>query len=667
MLASDAKYRPDIDGLRAIAILSVVIFHAFPMIMPSGFVGVDVFFVISGYLIGGIILSDLATAKFSFLQFYKRRIRRLLPALLVVYCATVLIGVAFLAPDDFNTLTYTLRASVLLGSNFAFANRTGYFDQTASTSPLIHTWSLSVEEQFYLVIPLLLWLVGRRYPHSAGPILIGLAALSFVATVHGAFVYPDKAFFLPHTRAWELFVGVILARYQLLEGTHAGTRTVIGGVGVLAIVLGIWLPDDFGSLNNLVHVALACAGAAALIESGRFEPGPWSRVLSMRPLVYIGLISYPLYLWHWPLLVYSHMFISGQNVELANGAILLAAFALADLTRRLVEMPLRFRLKLGTSAIYASFAAVSAVLVGFSVVSEATKGLPIRFAGPIRAVFATENEWKGSERLKCMSVVETRRLDDRAAPTSPCRLGSDKKPISVVLWGDSHAAAMQPGLSKWLESGGLSGVAVTFNCHPVDLRPSPDGAVICASGRKAILESFLNSEATTLFLVMRWNRQVEGPMPLEPGYRPISDQEKDTRADALSTQLHDLAVAVTAKSKRLVLTYTVPEIPFDVPDTMGVRLNLGLPLPLGPEASEVLKERERTNKAIHKALDEFAVHYVDPMPTFCTDRCAVERNGTPLYFDNNHLSIASTDIIVQMFDSQLGDSFAAQMKGAELE
>ena len=664
MADASSQYRPDTDGLRALAILSVLGFHAFPTVVLNGFIGVDVFFVISGYLIGGIIISKLAIGNFSFLEFYKRRIRRLLPALAVVYLATVLIGAVFLAPGDFNTLTYTLRGSVLLSSNFAFAARTGYFDPAASTSPLIHTWSLSVEEQFYLVIPLLLWFAARRNARMSGAILIALACLSFTLAIHGAISYPAKAFFLPHTRAWELLIGVLLARYPLLAWCSTGGRMVIGILGLLAIALAIWAPVELGPLQNLAHATLACLGAGALIESGRYGTTLVSSLMAAPPFVYIGLISYPLYLWHWPLLVYSRMFVSGQNEAIANGIMSIAAFILADLTRRFVEVPLRFRFSFTTRGVYTAFVASTLVFVAFSLINEATKGLPIRFSGPVRAVLDIQNEWRGSQRLQCMSINGTNAIADRSGAENPCRMGRRDAPISVVLWGDSHGAAMQPGLSDWLERNGLGGVAVTFNCHPVEVRAAgEEGFRNCDEGRNQILESFLSSSATTLVLAMRWNRQVEGPMPMERGYRPISDAVKDARAAELHDQLKALAEQVTSHGKRLVFVYTVPEMNFDVPDGMGVRMHLGMAMPQGPSVDQVLAERERTMKAIRGGLQGFEVNFVDPLQAFCTERCQIQANGAPLYFDNNHLSIAAENIVFDMFDSQLPRSSSGPQAG----
>ena len=395
MSDSRAQYRKDIDGLRAVAILSVVLFHAFPVWLPNGFVGVDIFFVISGYLIGGIILAELAEARFTSLTFYKRRIRRLLPALAVVYVATLAIGALVLAPGDFSTLTLSMRASVLLVE--LLLRRPHRLFRPGRLGGAVRPYLVAVRRRAVLSSRSpALWALHRFWARATGPVLIGLAVLSFGLAVHGGAHYPAKAFFLPHTRAWELLLGVILARYQPLKSASAGARTTLGFVGLAVMVGSMGLNGSTADLFPQMHILLPCLAAVALIEANRYGMAAPGFVLASPPLVYVGQISYPLYLWHWPLLVYVRMLGGNQGQEWLVIAAVAAAFLLADLTRRWVEAPIRFGIPPAgrTRTIYSGFAAISVVLIGFSLVSEATKGLPQRFSLPIRAVFAAANEWR---------------------------------------------------------------------------------------------------------------------------------------------------------------------------------------------------------------------------------------------------------------------------------
>ena len=339
MLSSpSSKYRPDIDGLRAIAVMLVVIFHAFPEAMPGGFIGVDIFFVISGFLITGIIVRELDQKRFSLLAFYNRRIRRIFPALIVVLCVTLVLGWLWMLPAAYAQLSSDVFASAAFFANIALLLQSGYFDIESAKKPLLHLWSLGIEEQFYLVWPLLLMLVARlRLRMLTAVSVVGMA--SFVLNVALIGSNPVATFYLPFTRAWELLAGAALACgwNQISQTGAASNRRALFGVLLIATAAAVL---DTKSAFPGWWAMLPVAGAALLLSA----PAAWfcQALLASPPMVWVGLISYPLYLWHWPLLVFCGIIKFAPLTLLERGLVVGLSFALAWATYRFIEIPFRF-------------------------------------------------------------------------------------------------------------------------------------------------------------------------------------------------------------------------------------------------------------------------------------------------------------------------------------
>lgn len=440
----EAAYRRDIDGLRAIAVLSVVAFHAFPGLLPGGFVGVDVFFVISGYLISGVISKQLAAGRFTFRDFYARRIRRILPALLVVLAACYAFGWIALLPGEYQQLSKHIAAGMGFVSNFALWNEAGYFDASASAKPLLHLWSLGIEEQFYLVWPLCLWGFAKLR-RSAMTLVIVVGVVSFainLATIHMA---PVAAFYSPLSRFWELQAGCLLAVLtQNREPNRNPMPRVVADLvsiaGAVALALSI----------ALFNIKIAFPGWWALLPTGGtfllIASGPESwfsrNVLSRTALVWIGLISYPLYLWHWPILSFASIVEIGTPPVGIRIAAVFASGALAFATYRLIEKPIRF----GAPRPYKIPALVAlSVLVGIiGYVTYARSGLPARFPPEVREVANFHYEFKADARsTDCWLSAE--QPYNGFAPF--CTDTSASRDLAI-LWGDSHAARLYPGLKQ---------------------------------------------------------------------------------------------------------------------------------------------------------------------------------------------------------------------------
>lgn len=281
------QYLSYIDGLRALAVTYVVLFHAFPLVFPGGFLGVDIFFVISGFLIGRQIVTEIRSGTFSFIHFYMRRIRRLFPALFVVYIATLIVGGLILPPSEFSALTLTLRASLLLVSNFHFANRTGYFDEDGSASPLLHTWSLSVEEQFYLVAPIIIYFVMKHRPSWLISIIYLLFLLSIISSLLSFHRNPEKAFFLTHARVWEILLGIYIAMYSPPPRISA-LRSFVGGAALIVILTLVFVPIDHLSTDIQIKTFVICGATALLISSVNHSSSQFISILSHRYLLSVG-------------------------------------------------------------------------------------------------------------------------------------------------------------------------------------------------------------------------------------------------------------------------------------------------------------------------------------------------------------------------------------------
>ena len=484
------RYRADIDGLRALAVVLVVAFHAWPALVPGGFVGVDVFFVISGFLISGILVSALHEQRFSFTDFYVRRVRRIFPALVVVLVASYAIGWFVLFADDYQRLARHIRAGVLFVSNFALWSEAGYFDGAADTKPLQHLWSLGVEEQFYLAWPLLLWLAWRwriRPLWLTAVLLVGSLGLNLVS------IRTDlvSTFFSPLTRFWQLLAGAMLACLPYEPAVEQAWRRVIpsddrgrgrlanagSAVGLTLIVLAVVF------INQNTHypggwALLPTVGAFLIIASG---PHAWlnRKWLSQPAAVWLGLISYPLYLWHWPLLSFARIS-TGETPSLAvRGGIVLLSVGLAWLTYVVLEKPVRFG-TLRRVAVPLLSTAMMAIL-GVAQYTVRSEGLIERAIS--RSDTAHFLQYYDRMHKQGISAAYRQECDFMDWPTGRLRDAIDASCTEAgangtwFLWGDSYAQALSQGLRSVLPPGVRLSQVTTSLCRPdtVDYDGVPDG------------------------------------------------------------------------------------------------------------------------------------------------------------------------------------------------
>ena len=456
---SAQHWRNDITGLRALAVLPVLLFHAFPSALPGGFFGVDVFFVISGYLIAGIIFRGLSAGTFSFADFYAKRIKRILPTLILVILASAAVGWRALSATEYATLGKHMYSSILFFQHFRLMDA-GYFDIGSHAKPLLHLWSLAIEEQFYILFPILcalLWRYGKRPAPILGAAVLLISACSFVLCL--AAQDPTWRFYFPGCRCWEIGAGATLAYLEVFPGFNAArfdarTQNILSVGGFVAIVTAmaaydtsIPSPSAFNLLPVLGAVAIIAAGSRALINR---------TLLAWRPMTFIGLISYALYLWHWPIISFLHITIP-QAPAGYFAAALCAAFLLAVCSYFLVENPVRRTKRTRPTLIALLLLAIGCVLIGQTL--RKVEGVPSR---PIAQRFAFQSDWS------FLDITQPKRLGD-----IEIRSTGNEYPNRILFLGDSHVEQYAPRVKRLTQQFKTDATFLTF------------GGCLLASGKKA--------------------------------------------------------------------------------------------------------------------------------------------------------------------------------------
>jgi peptidoglycan/LPS O-acetylase OafA/YrhL len=516
------KYRADVDGLRAIAVLLVIGFHSFPSVFKGGFVGVDIFFVISGYLITTIIFGSLEKNSFSFVEFYGRRIKRIFPALILVLAGCFAFGWFVLLPGEFKQLGKHIAGGAGFISNLILWNESGYFDNAAEAKPLLHLWSLGVEEQFYIVWPMLLWLAWKtRFNLLA--ITIAVAALSFmlnIGTVRGNTV---TAFYSPQTRFWELMLGSLLSnvlphrlrtftRFKhtvemwLSRSTYAKTvalneisiRNAMSVSGVALILISAFIVTKASQFPGWLAL-LPTLGTMLVISAGL---NAWLNrvILSNRMLVLIGLFSYPLYLWHWPLLSFARIIVMGTPSPEIRILSIIASIFLAWLTYRFYEKPIRSEKYSAAKIITLSILMVSVGYAGYK--SYQLGGLPFRFPKIVQEITTFEYDYSKAYRERtCFLDPEQTYSDFKYCETR----GEDPHKSSLLLWGDSFSAHLYPG---YKESYGKTYNVIqrtASGCPPI-LGLNIDDRPNCKDINDQIFELIKSRRPEKIILAAEWPR-----------------------------------------------------------------------------------------------------------------------------------------------------------------
>jgi len=625
---SSFKYRPDIDGLRALAVLPVLLYHA-KLGCTGGFVGVDVFFVISGYVISSLILKEVAAGSFSMVNFWERRIRRIMPALSVVVTAALAAGWLFYLPDDFAFLGKSLISQAVMAANiFFWRSGTHYFDHGTENKSLLHTWSLAVEEQFYLIFPLLLVFLLRSQPRSWRRWILGIAIVSLAISVMGCYMpqYERLSFYMLPSRAWELLVGALAAAgsKRLTAGKLVGES--FGFLGLALIVWSVFFYTDSTRFPGLGALP-PCIGTALIIASSDARVSIVGRLLSFRPFVFVGLISYPLYLWHWPLLIWAK-YLTGYELSTATRIeLLLASFLLAVLSWKFVETPFRQRRWLGERSQIFKFAGFT--LGMFFVMGSAVyicKGFPARFSAQALA-FASAQNSQGFQDQTDLERAKAGRFTELGSASS-------SQPIHVLLWGDSHAKSIAPALDtlckEYSQRGVMSAYGATapvlnfISTNPGSLRErSPKVAELVAAFVAA-------QHIKNVVITARWNTY------------PDSAEFKENLIHTVRTLMNSGAHVYVLKD--------VPNCGFNVPRITALNALRGIDLEALGTTKEQHQKSEAALEPTFEKLAELGATVMDPSDLFLTSRGSyrIIKDGELLYVDSNHLSLKGAALLVPL-------------------
>ena len=631
------QYRPDVDGLRAVAVLSVVSFHLFKRALPGGFLGVDMFFVLSGYLISAIIWAEAREGRFSVVRFYDRRIRRIMPALLLLLLIATLVSAGALLPNDLVGYGKSLLATVVFAANFYFWRDTDYFAAAAEQKPLLHIWSLGVEEQFYILFPLVLILLTRYLPRRAIYAIALLTFASFGANVLALFAGAGlPAFYLLPTRAWELGAGALLALLPARASPDNATAVLAACAGAILIAGGIVHPLDE---DWFVPAAVpAVAGTALLVLAGRHDRSPVNRLLRWRPLVFIGLISYSLYLWHWPIIVFLQYYLVRELRPLEVAAALGLMLACAAASWWFVERPFRNkRMPIGTVRFAAAVGVM--VLTAAAAVLVRSAGLPGRLSAEAAAINQAVDT-----NFRCPVADYMKFGRSRACGMNlPSRNPAD---ADAILLGNSHAQMYAPVWTSILAAHGQAGLLVPANgCLPtVQVNISLE----CTEVARAALAGISTlARASTVIIGLTW--QHPSHELLDAGGREVDNTEDR----ALIAALDDLIDGLQRTGKRVVLIGPIAEPGWNIASILSRQLAFGqrVDRPTFEPAADFLR---RFGAAIQHFDGRRDISFARPDKVQCPDeRCYYIMDGHSLFSDSNHIAVAELHRFRDVFEAAL--------------
>jgi len=607
------QYRNDVDGLRTLAIVPILLYHAGVTAISGGFVGVDVFYVISGFLITSIIAPDIDEHRFSLLDFYRRRMVRILPALFVVLVVTLAVMTQVLFPDDLRALARSTAAAATFVSNIDFWLSAGYFGPAAETLPLLHTWSLGVEMQFYLVFPLLLMAIRRFAPGRAKAVMIVAALASYAVAQVWAFTAPTAGFYLLPSRAWEMLLGglVAIGAFPRVEAPQARDGLALGGLGLLALALILVRPN---SLFPAPWALLPAFGTAALLAYG--AEAVTAPVLSWRPMRAIGMISYSLYLWHWPIIAFWRFRTDMVLTPGGMAIVIVASLVAATLSYFLVEKP-AVRLWRGLSSarlVGGSVAAIAATVVGCVLVGTSADHLR-SYPPEVRKV-ASYADYPNWEQHKAQFVEGTCFISLGMTFDRKCLTMSTTK-RNMLVFGDSHAAqywrAVADRYSDWnvMQATGaacrpMHGVSTESHCNA--LMPW-------------VLDTFLPAnKVDVIVLAGRW---------------------LDGEDAILAGEIRKMV----ARGSRVIVVGPVAEYDGETPRLLADAMMRG---DLARFDAKLVTERRARDRAMAPIVEAAGATWVSAWDIECPqDHCRrFDPDGGPMHFDYGHVTLSAARLIV---------------------
>lgn len=668
---SSKTYRAEIDGLRAIAVSVVVLYHAKVPGFGGGYIGVDIFFVISGFLITGILYSEKTAGTVSILSFYERRCRRILPALIVVSAVSAFFAWLWMFPADLAAFGQSLFSANLYISNIYFWLTTDYFGTGAELKPLIHTWSLSVEEQYYILFPILLILFPRLTRRQLIALVFGLSAASLLFAQWASQHAPGANFFLLPSRIFQLGIGALVL---LVAGGSARPKTLAGdlaaALGLILLIASAILFDDNSPSPGLISlVPLSGTVLLLLYASPSTLAG---RLLTLRPVVAIGAISYSAYLWHQPIFVFARLRLLNTPSPAIMAGLIVLSFLLAWLSWRYVEQPFRNRAWLTRRSVFSGAVVASALLIAMGLSMTLTNGFPGRISPNVLAAESAAQSGSPA-RTRCHAKPPF-----SVPPEKACVLGRGYPP-KIAVWGDSHGNEVAWQLSLHADDLKSSIRQFTFSlCPPVPGIAFASGSVwACDRANRSVLDYLQGQPETEIvILIARWPHYMERDAfdngeggqeyALPRVARPINGAagllDEADRIQHLGALYRESVTQLLSAGKKVALIYPVPEVGWDVPRQKAKRLLFD---PSGNEpistSYPVFLARNRwVFDAFEKLPPDKDLVEIRPDILFCDSwlagRCAAEKDGELLYFDDDHLSLAGAEILAQSVILSLQDA-----------
>ncbi|MDC1150377.1 acyltransferase family protein [Gammaproteobacteria bacterium] len=638
------KYRAEIDGLRALAVIPVIFFHAGFEIFAGGFVGVDVFFVISGYLITLIIINDIEKERFSIINFYERRARRILPALFLIMLTTIPFAWMWMVPTQLNDYSQSLIAVSLFASNILFWRESGYFDAAAEEKPLLHTWSLAVEEQYYLLFPIFLFLVWSFGKNRVFWIIVAIAALSLLISEIGWRKYPSANFYLAPARAWELLAGSISAFIVQKKGIQKSN--LLAFIGLFSIIFSIFFYDNstpFPSLYALVPVA----GVFLIVLYGDKETLV-GRLLSNKILVGVGLISYSAYLWHQPIFAFARIRLLNHPSDLLMIILCLVSIFLAYLSWRYIEKPFRNKNVVNRKNIF--IFSLSGILF-FSFIGS------LGHFGIVESKFkaASFDNWRDDSSCIVLKTTDFNKVKDELKQ----RCHDSKSNKNYILIGDSHAESLSKNLRLMIEKRGGNLITLIHNgCLPVPGTTRYPVQQKCIENKEAYWR-FIQSKNATVILSSRWRLLLEGPRfnNLEGGV-----EYGDNAVNSVISSDKNIFDYVenffeeSSKKNSIIIVNQIPEAGWNVPYRNARIKQLHGDQEDITTSYKVYKDANlRVNDMFNRLIENTEIKVVSTEKLICNtiykERCLNTINGKSLYRDDDHPSPLYVKLIVEEIEN----------------
>lgn len=652
-----ADFREDIDGLRAVAVLPVVLFHAGIPGFSGGFIGVDVFFVISGFLITGILLRSLDEGTYSIRHFYERRIKRILPALSLVLFVSTLVALIVYLPETLKNYGKSLASVSVFGSNFFFWKSIGYFAERPDTQPLLHTWSLAVEEQFYIFYPLLLWILARRAIDVRRALLV-VGAISLALSIYAMGGHKGANFYLLPTRAWELMVGGVIAASPRFD-LRSQLRNALAIVGILMIGACVALYTDKTPFPGAAAIP-PVLGTALVVLSGHNRSNDGYALLRSPSLVVVGRASYSFYLWHFPALAFA-IYLTAGKLPLLTALVVCAGSLLAALlTLKFLEDPVRRSRK--TRAVALPLAAMAALGVTGGMIGL-SNGLPGRLPSASLAVASVQND-QYVHHKECMSLDTT-----IVRPSKACFLGDRSRPPHVILWGDSHAMVTATSMEAAAKKQHASFLfAATADCPPglgfeisqqyLSTMTSAPSYRYCGQYNRDMLALALTPAIRTVVISSRWtNWRLDEPLingDEPPDVRlEVNGHAADKGANKgiFRRGFAELVERLTSEGKQVVIVGPLPEPRNDVPKLLYVQRFGFAPPPDPVSRSEFERRHSQIIGYFRELATKYPITFIEPVDTLCSQgSCPIVDRDVPRFFDDNHLTVRVAKRLTPLYE-----------------